>query len=749
MNASQLAALLTAAREVAHEPEQDRLRWLVDALHAELGTRYLRITTAAIPPDEDQPPASGSACQAASDESAARTISLASLRFADKPAVLGDMRAVVIESLDEQTTLLRVREPSALAWVELQPAPTDPEALAVGLRLILAELEPDPLSPLQQRRAFFDRMVHTEPTGTHADYERICEIWQSVTGADWCWLWMLNRLDPHRSYELTAHARAGDGPRDIPAQRVAPGRCSVGHYACRTAAPVWIENVADWERDLEQASYSVVVRDFLLERAAPSLLCVPLFEGDQHAAPDGDDALTNVISLHYSDPARRVRHDDPILLVMGRLTAMCIARSQERKQHDILVQLNRFAQQYLIETKAPAESRPKYLDELIDLIQSRFGVSYVSVFYRGGFEDAVECIGTTGLRDVATGKPLPHSGLGLAKYAAGERNTGRCFATARPIVTDGVEDVEDLKFSERPAAVEGEFDPSIYIPILDPLRPEGRALGVIRCFDHRSPVFPSARARFDRPEVETLRFIAAQVGPALKSFEQRILRERTISTIKHDLSSPLAMMRDVVDMLIEEAEAGQPPNTTGLTDLRATIRLASNLVDQLDPDPGVVREFHPRATLLEGDIVARLKDMLQSIARDTRRMDIRFDGFRQVPALMVDATLIERAIYNLLLNAIKYGQRNTTIDVRAAALEDGSGYIVDVSNFGIGIEAADEPFVFTSGYRSLAAQRTALGAGLGLPIAEKAMRRHGGSLRLHRRKNPTIFRLFFPADLRA
>ena len=116
---------------------------------------------------------------------------------------------------------------------------------------------------------------------------------------------------------------------------------------------------------------------------------------------------------------------------------------------------------------------------------------------------------------------------------------------------------------------------------------------------------------------------------------------------------------------------------------------------------------------------------------------------------MVDATLIERAIYNLLLNAIKYGQRNTTVEVRAEALEDGSGYIVDIANQGIGIEAADEPFLFTSGYRSLAAQRAALGAGLGLMIARKAMERHGGRLDLHRRKNPTIFRLFFPAELGA
>ena len=82
--------------------------------------------------------------------------------------------------------------------------------------------------------------------------------------------------------------------------------------------------------------------------------------------------------------------------------------------------------------------------------------------------------------------------------------------------------------------------------------------------------------------------------------------------------------------------------------------------------------------------------------------------------------MLERAIGNLVENAVKYSPADTTIAIR---IEGGR---LEVCDHGPGIASEDLPHVFDRFYRAISA-RTAPGSGLGLAIVDQIVRRHDGS----------------------
>ncbi len=763
MTTQRVAALfrdVAAGLHAAPDQPASCFRWLAERLLDPPRVAAAHLVAALIEPAERPGGAATRVISAAGGDAPAPDS--AAFRAFGPAFAIGDLRPVTLSWFAEGDVvagvpipagaaglLIRVRLEYAIVWTLLigEPAQLEDERAqehAAMLESVLPGLTAhlNPRDPEVIRRAFLSALVSYAPVRPDADFEHVCRVWRAATGADFCWLWLHNELTGN--FELTACSTSRSGSRPLPPQRQSPGEGSAGRYTSLSGRPVRIDDVRAWSADWEGKRYRVLMADALVQMGCPALLCVPI------PAPGGGGGRSNLITLHARSPAAFIRHSDQTLMTKGRATGMSIELINQIEQTSILVELNRLAQRFLSQpTGRPAHLRAQYLKALIELIRNRLRVSCVSVFQRVGPEPEVRCIGTSGLTDVKTGRAIAEDRLATARYQSGERNTGTCFQMARPIIKTHDVDVKYRETRKRDGSA-GE-NPALYVPIPDPLNEydDGRAAGVIRCFDHVSPMFPDTLSNFDGTEVENLIFIAEQVGPVLRTFENRLQRERTISVLKHDLYAPLSMMRDTIECLLQEQGENKPLNPFHLRDLQVSNRVTSSLVEQLDPDPGAVREVNAVPTYLEGEIVARLCDMMGHLAWGQKRIRIRYDGFRDIPRLRIDPVLVERAIYNLITNAIKYAAPSTLIEVLGQALPDGTGYVVHVTNEGIGIDAADRPHLFRAGFRSRRAAQVAMGAGLGLSIAQAAMQAVGGEIRVTRLNNPTTFTLYFPAHLSA
>ena len=120
------------------------------------------------------------------------------------------------------------------------------------------------------------------------------------------------------------------------------------------------------------------------------------------------------------------------------------------------------------------------------------------------------------------------------------------------------------------------------------------------------------------------------------------------------------------------------------------------------------------------------------------------------PRAWADELMLNRAVGNLLSNALRHGPPECTVAVRAVARGDGSAEI-EVANPGSGIAAEHLPRIFDRFYRPCSAREdSSIGSGLGLAIVKSIAELHGG--RVGVRSEPglqTTFTLSFPAASRS
>ena len=113
------------------------------------------------------------------------------------------------------------------------------------------------------------------------------------------------------------------------------------------------------------------------------------------------------------------------------------------------------------------------------------------------------------------------------------------------------------------------------------------------------------------------------------------------------------------------------------------------------------------------------------------------------PTLIAVPTLLERAIFNIMDNGLKYSKETPKIDVH---LHDTHSLItIAVKDFGIGIAENELDQIFTRFYRSDIARKKISGSGLGLAIVETIIQKHNGKIEVQSKQNVgSTFTLSFP-----
>jgi signal transduction histidine kinase len=247
------------------------------------------------------------------------------------------------------------------------------------------------------------------------------------------------------------------------------------------------------------------------------------------------------------------------------------------------------------------------------------------------------------------------------------------------------------------------------------------------------------RARIDMAGGDELAHLAADVNSlatrlhATEEERAALDRERTELTaaISHDLRTPLASLRAMVEALDDQVVTDTVERERYYGTMRREIDRLSRMIDDLfvlaQIDAGALRLQPQPVDLCE--IAADVVDAMQAQAQRAE-IQLRLDASLPARRLDLDGARIERALANLLRNAIEHTPAGGA--VRVSVTQANGAVEVSVSDDGEGIDPADAPRIWERFYRAEKSRHRARGGadgvGLGLAIVRGIVEAHGGSV---------------------
>ncbi len=229
-------------------------------------------------------------------------------------------------------------------------------------------------------------------------------------------------------------------------------------------------------------------------------------------------------------------------------------------------------------------------------------------------------------------------------------------------------------------------------------------------------------SRIDAHGSDELSRLAASFNTMLAALEESSVAQRQlVQDASHELRTPLTSLRTNMEVLAREGESLAPEERRQLVrDVNEQLAEMSALVAELmELARGAQHAQEPedvRLDLLVEGAIERARRRREGVEFST---DLAPTTIHGVPAS------IERAVGNLLDNAIKWSPDGGTVEV---TVHDGR---VVVRDHGPGIADEDLPHVFDRFYRSPGARGTS-GSGLGLAIVRQVAQAHGGDVRAER-----------------
>ena len=223
----------------------------------------------------------------------------------------------------------------------------------------------------------------------------------------------------------------------------------------------------------------------------------------------------------------------------------------------------------------------------------------------------------------------------------------------------------------------------------------------------------SAGERLPLPRADDeLRRLAVTLNAMLERLDEGLQRERRfVAEASHELRTPLTLMLTEIELAL--AQPRQPEElTTALhsinDEVRRLIALAEDLLERAGTEEGGL------------PIQARPVDMAALAARVADRFRAAAGG-RAISVIAPrpvkvygDATRLDRALSNLVDNALRHGAGDIEVEIRASS----RGAVVTVTDEGAGFPPGDTPHPEATG--------------LGLTIVREIVRAHGGSVEVHR-----------------
>jgi two-component system sensor histidine kinase MprB len=240
------------------------------------------------------------------------------------------------------------------------------------------------------------------------------------------------------------------------------------------------------------------------------------------------------------------------------------------------------------------------------------------------------------------------------------------------------------------------------------------------------------RARMGATGTDEVGRLGASFDTMLAALDDSVTAQRRlVADASHELRTPLTSLTTNLDLL-EDGDGLADPHAPAL--VRAAREQAGELNDLISDLLDLARYGEPashreavRLDQLAADVVHRLQ---------RRSPHVTVHTTLEACLVHVDPAAVDRAISNLVDNAIKWSPRRGEVRV------DVSSGRVSVSDHGPGVALEDVPHIFERFYRAPAA-RGMPGAGLGLAIVGQVARANGGTVGVRTGRSGSTFILAF------
>ncbi len=213
----------------------------------------------------------------------------------------------------------------------------------------------------------------------------------------------------------------------------------------------------------------------------------------------------------------------------------------------------------------------------------------------------------------------------------------------------------------------------------------------------------------------------------MKSVEK--LRRELIANVSHDLRTPLSVISGYVETLVMKDSLSEDERNRYLQIILSSTDNLSTLIDQLfEYSKLEAQEISPKKEpFLVSDLIQDIIQKFQVIAKE-KNIEIILEAPKDLPMVFADIGLVERAISNIVDNALKYSNNGGKVEISLSPTDDD--VLINITDDGPGIPEKEQSYIFER-YRRLDRTRSdRKGAGLGLAIVKKILEIHNQSIRV-------------------
>ena len=209
------------------------------------------------------------------------------------------------------------------------------------------------------------------------------------------------------------------------------------------------------------------------------------------------------------------------------------------------------------------------------------------------------------------------------------------------------------------------------------------------------------------------------------------IRSEFVATVSHELRTPLTSIIGEVELLEDgvygdlSGEQAQRLEVVGRNGARL-LRLIEDLLTLSHIETSALN-LHREPTLVAG-LLDGVFSQVERIAA-AKQIELTLTCCPTAETVLVDREHLDRALLNLLTNAIKFTPAGGTVHLQAR--REAEDLVITVADTGVGIPENEQAGLFTRFFRSSVATRLAIqGTGLGLVIVKRIVEEHGGTISL-------------------